>query len=91
MPELIQSVVPVMTIADQILKLKIIHQETYDQIEASSVNQDRMRKLFRALNSPKAKAAFYDILGKIQPETCESMLCLLHVYVFFYSYDVCQR
>ncbi|XP_027898695.1 protein NLRC3-like [Xiphophorus couchianus] len=72
MPELIQSVVPVMTIADQILKLKIIHQETYDQIKASSVNQDRMRKLFRALNSPKAKAAFYDILGKIQPETCET-------------------
>uniref|UniRef100_A0A096LQU5 B30.2/SPRY domain-containing protein n=1 Tax=Poecilia formosa TaxID=48698 RepID=A0A096LQU5_POEFO len=29
-----------------------------------------MRKLFRALNSPKAKAAFYDILGKIQPQTC---------------------
>ncbi|XP_014908963.1 protein NLRC3-like isoform X1 [Poecilia latipinna] len=70
MPELIQSVVPVMPIADQILKLKIIHKETYDQIEASPVNQDRMRKLFRALNSPKAKAAFYDILGKIQPQTC---------------------
>ncbi|XP_043956781.1 protein NLRC3-like isoform X3 [Gambusia affinis] len=72
MPELIQSVVRVMAIADKILKLKIIHQETFDQIEACPVNQDRMRKLFRALNSTKAKAAFYDILGEIQPETCET-------------------
>ncbi|MEQ2277313.1 hypothetical protein XENORESO_000856, partial [Xenotaenia resolanae] len=69
--ELIQSVTLVMPIADQMLKRRIIHKETYDQIWTTSKSQDQMRELFKALNSTTAKATFYRILRETQPKTCE--------------------
>ncbi|XP_074511354.1 NACHT, LRR and PYD domains-containing protein 3-like isoform X1 [Sebastes fasciatus] len=66
--DLIQTVNSVMTIADEMLQQKIMHQEMYDNIEAANTNQDKMRKLFKTLTSPKAKSDFFRILHKWQPE-----------------------
>lgn len=71
--ELIQSVTSVMQIADEMLDRNIIKQEMYDRIRTNATTQDQMRELYRALSCTAAKSAFYTILHKLQPDTCESM------------------
>ncbi|XP_014908962.1 protein NLRC3-like [Poecilia latipinna] len=71
-PELIQSIQSVMPIADQLHKRNMLHKEMYDQIRTTSKSQDQMRELLGALNSVKAKAAFYEILRETQPEICQN-------------------
>lgn len=71
--KLIQSVTSVMPIADEMVEQKIIHNEMYANIMAASTSQEKMRALYTALTSTKAKCAFYRILQDIQPEISESM------------------
>lgn len=63
--DLIQRVSAVMPIADGLIK--IIHPETYSQIRAAATNMEKMRELLTALNSDKAKSAFYKLLKRNDP------------------------
>lgn len=71
--KLIQNVTSVMQIADEMLQQRIIHKEMYANVEAARTPMDKMRELYRALTSSKAKSAFFRILQDIEPATCESM------------------
>uniref|UniRef100_A0A672QNY5 CARD domain-containing protein n=1 Tax=Sinocyclocheilus grahami TaxID=75366 RepID=A0A672QNY5_SINGR len=60
--KLIQKVTVVMPIADSLKAVKIIHEETYSNIFVASTNMAKLRVLLDALNTNKAKSAFYDLL-----------------------------
>ncbi|XP_077069753.1 uncharacterized protein LOC143722306 isoform X1 [Siphateles boraxobius] len=60
--DLIQRVTPVMPIADVMRAVTIIDRETYSKIRAAAIDQNKMRELLEALNSYKAKSAFYNLL-----------------------------
>lgn len=70
---LIQTVTLVKTIADQMFGEKIIHKETYANIEAAGTSMEQMRELYKALTCTEAKSAFYRILQEVEPKTCEGM------------------
>ncbi|XDV12456.1 hypothetical protein PO909_001131 [Leuciscus waleckii] len=65
--DIIQRVTPVMPIADGLIAVKIIHHETYSKIRAAATNMEKMRELLMALNSDKAKSAFYKLLETNDP------------------------
>ncbi|XP_067238760.1 uncharacterized protein [Chanodichthys erythropterus] len=65
--ELIQRVSAVMPIADALMSAGIIHREIYSYIQAASTNQKKMRELLDALNTDKAKSAFYNVLIENEP------------------------
>ncbi|XP_067333274.1 NLR family CARD domain-containing protein 3-like isoform X2 [Channa argus] len=69
--DLIQKVVLVPSIADQMLKRGILHQEMYANICAAGTSMEQMRELYRFLTSTKAKSAFFRILQEIEPSTNE--------------------
>lgn len=60
--KLIQRVTAVMPIADSLKAVEIIHEETYSNIFVASTNMAKMRVLLDALNTNKAKSAFYNFL-----------------------------
>ncbi|KAF4115704.1 hypothetical protein G5714_003193 [Onychostoma macrolepis] len=61
--ELIQRVTAVMPIADSLNAVGIIHDETYANIFAAFTSMAKMRLLLHALNTNKAKSAFYRFLN----------------------------
>ncbi|XP_069036231.1 NLR family CARD domain-containing protein 3-like [Lepisosteus oculatus] len=63
---LIQRVNPVDPIADELLSEKMIHQESYNRVHAAATPQDKMRELFKVLDSggTTVKNKFYTILQK---------------------------
>ncbi|KAL1005052.1 hypothetical protein UPYG_G00053900 [Umbra pygmaea] len=61
---LIQRVTTVMPIADELLQMKVIHDEEYSNISAAQTSQAKMRELYKALKTVKAKSAFYTSLQK---------------------------
>ncbi|XP_026181475.1 protein NLRC3-like isoform X2 [Mastacembelus armatus] len=69
--DLIQTVPLVMPIADQMLQKQVLHKEMYANIEAAGTNQEKMRVLYRALTSTKAKSVFFRILQEIKAAACE--------------------
>lgn len=71
--DLIQSITLVMPVADKMRQRDMIHQETYNKIEAAATSQDKMRDLYKALTTTKVKSAFYRILQEIQPQACGGM------------------
>lgn len=71
--KLIQSDIPVIVIADEMLQQEIIHKESYANIKAATTNQEQMRELYKVLTTTKAKSTFYSILQNIQPQIFESM------------------
>ncbi len=60
--KLIQRVTVVMPIADSLKAVEIIQDETYSNICVASTCQAKMRVLLDALNTNKAKSAFYNLL-----------------------------
>nr|XP_029501891.1 NACHT, LRR and PYD domains-containing protein 3-like [Oncorhynchus nerka] len=50
-PQLIQRVTMVMPIADELLSEGMIHKEMYSNISAARTDEDKMRELFKALQS----------------------------------------
>uniref|UniRef100_W5MPC8 NACHT domain-containing protein n=1 Tax=Lepisosteus oculatus TaxID=7918 RepID=W5MPC8_LEPOC len=63
---LIQRVNPVDPIADELLSEKMIHQESYNRVHAATTPQDKMRELYKVLDSggTTVKNKFYSILQK---------------------------
>ncbi|XP_027141440.1 NACHT, LRR and PYD domains-containing protein 3 isoform X3 [Larimichthys crocea] len=70
--KLIQSDIPVIVIADEMLQQEIIHKESYANIKAATTNQEQMRELYKVLTTTKAKSTFYSILQNIQPQIFET-------------------
>ncbi|KAL1280883.1 hypothetical protein QQF64_015483 [Cirrhinus molitorella] len=66
---LIQRVSSVKAIADELKNNGMIHHETLSEIKAEQTNQDKMRKLFEALNSggDTVKNTFYYALKNQEP------------------------
>ncbi|XP_047665399.1 NACHT, LRR and PYD domains-containing protein 1a allele 5-like [Tachysurus fulvidraco] len=62
--QLIQRVPSVMEIVDRVISKNIITHEMYNKINTEATSQDKMRELFRYLDSAgqAAKAQFYEIL-----------------------------
>ncbi|XP_069036234.1 protein NLRC3-like [Lepisosteus oculatus] len=63
---LIQRVNPVDPIVDELLSEKMIHQESYSRVHAATTPQDKMRELYKVLDSggTTVKNKFYTILQK---------------------------
>ncbi|KAF4086501.1 hypothetical protein AMELA_G00107220 [Ameiurus melas] len=59
---LIQRVSSVMEIADRLLVKSMISYEMYSTISAAATSHDKMRALYRSLNSTAVKEEFYEIL-----------------------------
>ncbi|KAL1005094.1 hypothetical protein UPYG_G00054430 [Umbra pygmaea] len=66
MATLIQRVNEVMPIADALYQMGMIHWETYSKIEAAQISQEKMRELYRALDSGgvQVKSTFYSLLNR---------------------------
>ncbi|KAM9468618.1 uncharacterized protein Hap1MRO34_013261 isoform 1-T2 [Clarias gariepinus] len=64
--QLIQRVSSVMEIADCLLTKKIITGEIYNNVSAASTSQEKMRILYKSLNSKIVKEEFYKILKEKQ-------------------------
>ncbi|XP_030629294.1 NACHT, LRR and PYD domains-containing protein 3-like [Chanos chanos] len=73
--ELIQRVTVVMPLADELLSLGMLHEETYSQISAARTSQEKMRELFTALHSggDRVKSAFYCTLRDNQPHLLQDL------------------
>ncbi|KAG7472866.1 hypothetical protein MATL_G00113770 [Megalops atlanticus] len=73
--ELVQRVTMVMPMADELLSLGMLHEETYSQIIAARTSQEKMRELFTALHSggDKVKCAFYCALKDHQPHLLQDL------------------
>ncbi|XP_007545714.1 receptor-interacting serine/threonine-protein kinase 3-like isoform X1 [Poecilia formosa] len=70
---LIQKNTKVMAITRDLFKMKMIHEETYSEIEARKTNQDKMRELYKSLRaSDLVKVAFYDALKQREPNILNS-------------------
>ncbi|XP_069044390.1 NACHT, LRR and PYD domains-containing protein 3-like [Lepisosteus oculatus] len=63
---LIQRVTQVGPLADELLSVGMIHQESYSRVLAAATPQDRMRELYSALDSggETVKDAFYSVLQR---------------------------
>ncbi|XP_051988296.1 serine/threonine-protein kinase/endoribonuclease ire-1-like [Xyrauchen texanus] len=71
---LIKRVNGVLPIADKLKTEKIIQRETYSQIcLKSTTNMAKMRVLLNALNTDKAKCAFYEVLKAVEPLLVEEL------------------
>lgn len=72
--ELIQRVQRVMAVSRKLLSMNMINVETYSQIRRAGTKQDRMRRLYVALDEGghEVKSAFYSALKE-----CEFHLCLI--------------
>ncbi|XP_051769481.1 NACHT, LRR and PYD domains-containing protein 1 homolog [Ctenopharyngodon idella] len=70
--ELIQRVQRVMAVTRKLLSMNMINVETYSQIRRAGTKQDRMRKLYEALDEGghKVKSAFYSALKEYDPHLC---------------------
>ncbi|XP_030634338.1 tripartite motif-containing protein 16-like [Chanos chanos] len=79
--ELIQRVTMVMPIADELLSLGMLHEETYSQISAARTSQEKMRELFTALHSggDRVKSAFYCALRDNQPHLLQGLVTKLKI------------
>ncbi|XP_035286110.1 apoptosis-associated speck-like protein containing a CARD [Anguilla anguilla] len=65
--ELIQKVTTVRSIADALYSKKMVDNELNSQIQAETTSQDKMRLLYKALDSAEAvKAAFFKLLAQEQ-------------------------
>ncbi|KAG5841617.1 hypothetical protein ANANG_G00168540 [Anguilla anguilla] len=65
--ELIQKVTTVRSIADALYSKKMVDNELNSQIQAETTSQDKMRLLYKALDSAEAvKAAFFELLAQKQ-------------------------
>lgn len=67
--ELIWRVQRVMVVTRMLLSMGKINVETYSQIRRAGTKQDRMRKLYEALDEggDEIKSAFYSALKKCEP------------------------
>ncbi|XP_042559279.1 NACHT, LRR and PYD domains-containing protein 1 homolog [Clupea harengus] len=72
-PALIQKVRNVKPIADEMLSQKLIAREVYDKICAGETEQDKMRRVFDALNSREAKGKFLKILQRECPDVLREL------------------
>lgn len=72
---LIQRVTSIMEIADSLRSKEMITKEMYSYIEVQSTPQEKMRELYKHLESGgrKVKAEFYQILKKKQPFLVEEL------------------
>lgn len=66
---LIARVQSVMALADVLKSQNMLHEEKYSEIKAETTNQNKMRKLFEALESggDLVKTAFCDALRETEP------------------------
>lgn len=64
---LIQKVSSVMPIADELLQKKHISSEEYANIRERQPEQEKMREIYKTLNNPASKVAFYGVLQKYDP------------------------
>ncbi|XP_030629367.1 NACHT, LRR and PYD domains-containing protein 3-like [Chanos chanos] len=73
--ELIQRVTMVMPLADSLLSLGMLHEETYSQISAARTRQEKMRALLTALRSggDRVKSAFYSVLRDVEPHLLQEL------------------
>ncbi|XP_030629218.1 NACHT, LRR and PYD domains-containing protein 3-like [Chanos chanos] len=73
--ELIQRVTVVMPLADELLSLGMLHEETYTQISAARTSQEKMRELFTALHSggDRVKSTFYHVLERLEPHLLQDL------------------
>ncbi|XP_073712070.1 uncharacterized protein [Misgurnus anguillicaudatus] len=73
--QLVARVTSVMALADYLKSNNMIHEETYSEIRAERTNQEKMRKLYEALNSggDNVKNAFYNALRKHEPYLLEDL------------------
>ncbi|KAG7331387.1 hypothetical protein KOW79_005356 [Hemibagrus wyckioides] len=70
---LIQRDLPVLEIADTLLTKKHITREMNNEINEATTTQNKMRILYRHLNSRAAKAEFYKILKEKQPDVVDEL------------------
>lgn len=61
-----------MAVTRKLLSMNMINVETYSQIRRAGTKQDRMRKLYEALDEGghKVKSAFYSALKEYDPHLC---------------------
>ncbi|XP_051570139.1 serine/threonine-protein kinase/endoribonuclease ire-1-like isoform X2 [Myxocyprinus asiaticus] len=72
--DLIRRVNGVLPIADKLKTEKIIHQETYSEINVPyTTSMAKMRVLLEALNTDNAKCAFYELLKAEEPLLVEEL------------------
>ncbi|XP_067219617.1 NACHT, LRR and PYD domains-containing protein 1 homolog isoform X2 [Chanodichthys erythropterus] len=86
--ELIQRVQRVMAVTRKLLSMNMINVETYSQIRRAGTKQDRMRKLYVALDEGghEVKSAFYSALKECEPNLC--YLGLPHIVLHCYK-EIC--
>ncbi|XP_041966534.1 uncharacterized protein LOC121724196 isoform X2 [Alosa sapidissima] len=67
--DLIGRITQVMPLADRLRSLGMLHVEAYEEIRAAKTSQEKMRELFKALDSggDRVKSAFYCTLRDIHP------------------------
>ncbi|XP_030629299.1 NACHT, LRR and PYD domains-containing protein 3-like [Chanos chanos] len=73
--EFIQRVTMVMPLADELLSLGMLHEETYSKIKAANTSQEKMRELFTALHcgGDRVKSAFYRVLERLEPHLLQDL------------------
>lgn len=70
---LIQRVLPILEIADTLLTKKLITHEMYNEINEATTSQNKMRILYKHINSRAVKAEFYKILKEKQPDVVDEL------------------
>ncbi|KAJ8001506.1 hypothetical protein DPEC_G00170190 [Dallia pectoralis] len=70
---LTENVTVVMPIADVLIQDGMINKEMYSNICAAGTNHDKMRNLYKALNTNTVKSAFYKILQEKEPHLVEEL------------------
>ncbi|XP_058247576.1 uncharacterized protein LOC131354217 [Hemibagrus wyckioides] len=70
---LIQRDLPVLEIADTLLTKKLITHEMYNEMIEARTPQNKMRILYRHLNSRAVTAEFYKILKEKQPDVVDEL------------------
>ncbi|RXN27214.1 LRR and PYD domains-containing 3-like protein [Labeo rohita] len=87
--ELIRRVQRVMVVTRMLLSMGKIDVETYSQIRRAGTKQDRMRKLYEALDEggDEIKSAFYSALQECEPNLTELGICQKVPDPAFYKID----
>ena len=63
----------VMPLSDKLQSKGMLHEEAYAEIRAEKTRQEKMRRLFDAMQSGGIKSAFYTLLQEIEPHLLKDL------------------